>query len=304
MPSNDLLFPLSAIVGQQHLKRALLIAAANPEVGSLLVRGERDAGKRTAVTALTGILPMISAREGCAVHCSPALGQRCPLCADRPAQTLARARTPFVEVPISASDDQLMGSRIDGEPYPGLLAKANSGYLFIDRVNLFGEGQIRKVFEVHEAGVLERHKDRWPSRFVLLATMNDDEGALPSDLLAGFSLCTSVRALGDIEERLEVVKRIESFNISPDDFIRHYVREEDALRARVSNARRLLPRTEIPAEIHRRMERACKPLVIGEVVLHRFSAAVKGSASLNERIWVTAEDLKDVSPLVLDHLRS
>lgn len=300
-PTEPATFPLSAIVGQQHLKRALLIAASSADIVGLLVRGERDAGKRTAVTALAVILPVINAPEGCIVHCSPSLGQCCPLCTARAPLKIVHVRAPFIEVPISVTEENLMGCMVDGEPYPGLLARANRGYLFIDRVNLFSESLVQKIFDVQRAGELFIEGDRWPSKFVLLATMNDEEGAISRGLMSRFSLCTNVKALTDIEERLEVVKRVESFRISPDDFIRHYTREDDTLRSRVLNARRLLPRTEMPLEVYRRMERLCKPL--GKMALDRLSAAAKGNAALNERIWVTTEDLNDAAPLVIEHMK-
>jgi Mg-chelatase subunit ChlI len=306
MPADEhgAAFPLSAIVGQQALKRALLITAANPSVGSVLVGGTRDAGKRTAIRALSSILPNVKAHRGCPVQCPPGPFKPCPICSKAEKLETVNAPAPLVDVPITSDMGQIVGRRVDNEPFPGLLGKANQGYAVLERINLFSEKTLRHIFEVQEKGLVESGGDSWPAKFAILATMNDEEGEMSASLVERFSLSVNVEALTDIEERLEVIKRVESYRLDPGRFRSHYEREEGELRARVSEARRLMARTELSVAMQKEMERRCSGLKgLKDVAIQRMSQAVLGNAALNGRIWGTSEDVRDVSSFVLGHLK-
>ncbi|MBI5000430.1 MAG: ATP-binding protein [Euryarchaeota archaeon] len=301
---NKAAFPLSALVGQQALKRALLIAAANPSIGSALVRGTRDAGKRTAIRGLSSILPNIKAHRGCPVRCPPGPYKPCPICSEAEKLETVNAPAPLVDISITSDMGQLAGRRVDNEPFAGLLGRANQGYAVLDRINLFSEKTLRHIFEVQEKGVVESDGDMWPAKFVILATMNDEEGELSASLVERFALCVRVSALTDIEERLEVIKRVESYRLDPERFRSHYEREEGEMRARVAEARRLMPRAELSAAMQKEMERRCSGLRgLKDSAVLRMSQAVLGNAALNGRIWGTSEDVRDVSSFVLGHLK-
>jgi len=295
-------YPLTAIVGHQDLKRGLLLAVANPRIGTVLISGERDTGKRTAAHGLAPLLPFLDAMEECPVQCSPSARKKCPVCESRGGKAKpTRARMPFVEIPISATEDKLLGSMRGGAPNPGLLATANGGIAFMERANLFSEGTLGLVLDVRNAGKIERN-GAWPAQFTLVATMNEEEGELAKELLGRFSMAIHVSSLGDIEERLEILRRVEAYKGGPREFAGHYAREEAAVRERLVAARKMLDRADVPKKVTGVIEKVCKKVgADGESALRNLREAALASAILDGRSWATVEDVAEVADFVLKH---
>src|SRR5438132_3462521 len=214
--------PFSALVGQDLMKRALVLNAINPAIGGVLIRGERGTAKSTAVRALSKLLPEIDVAKGCRYSCDPGDPQRwCDDCraaaaagAERHAQ---RRRVRVVELPVNASEDRVVGS-IDAEAAikhgervfdPGVLAGANRGVLYVDEVNLLDDHLVDVLLDAAAMGrnIVEREGISFshPASFVLVGTMNPEEGELRPQLLDRFGLCVDVGSLTDIDDRLKII---------------------------------------------------------------------------------------------------
>jgi magnesium chelatase subunit I len=216
-------FPFTAIVGQDDMKLAFVIAAIDPSVGGVLVFGDRGTGKSTAVRALARLLPPMRSVVGCAYNCDPAAtAALCDGCKKRAAQgglkTTLRA-APVVDLPLGATEDRVVGALdleralTQGEKSfePGLLAKANRGFLYIDEANLLEDHLVDLLLDVAASGenVVEREglSVRHPARFVLIGSGNPEEGELRPQLLDRFGLAVDVKTPTDIPTRIEVVRR-------------------------------------------------------------------------------------------------
>ena len=214
-------FPFSAIVGQDEMRRALLVIATDPSIGGVLVFGDRGTGKSTAIRALAALLPDVPAVEGCAYRCDPA--DEAALCTECRARGPGRLRVrmapvPVVDLPLGATEDRVVGA-LDLERAlsqgvrsfePGLLARANRGFLYIDEVNLLEDHLVDLLLDVAASGenVVEREglSVRHPARFVLIGSGNPEEGDLRPQLLDRFGLSVEVRTPDTLAERVEVVR--------------------------------------------------------------------------------------------------
>ena len=219
-----LTFPFSAIVGQDDMKLAIVLTAIDPSIGGVLVLGDRGTGKSTAVRALAALLPKMRVVTGCRYGCDPAAA-RCPDClakASGKAPPSQLASVPVVDLPLGATEDRVVGA-LDLERAlsqgvkafePGLLARANRGYLYIDEVNLLEDHLVDLLIDVAASGenVVEREglSVRHPARFVLVGSGNPEEGELRPQLLDRFGLSVEVKTPGTLAERVEVVKRREA----------------------------------------------------------------------------------------------
>ena len=245
-------FPFSALVGQDEMKRAILVAAIDASVGGVLVFGDRGTGKSTAVRALAALLPKMNAVAGCPYHCDPA-GALCNDCAARRAGGRAlkaeKVSVPVVDLPLGATEDRVVGA-LDLERAlaqgvkafePGLLARANRGFLYIDEVNLLEDHLVDLLIDVAASGenVVEREglSVRHPARFVLVGSGNPEEGELRPQLLDRFGLSVEVRTPADVATRVEVVRRRDRFERDPEAFVAQWQKEEDKLRRRIVKAR-------------------------------------------------------------------
>lgn len=224
-------FPFSAIVGQDDMKLAFMIAAVDPSVGGVLAFGDRGTGKSTAVRALAALLPKIRVAVGCAYNCEPDDPARlCDACRDggKPKSQLHGA--PVVDLPLGATEDRVVGA-LDleralrrGEKHfePGLLARANRGFLYIDEVNLLEDHLVDLLLDVAASGVnlVEREglSVRHPARFVLIGSGNPEEGELRPQMLDRFGLAVDVKTPLDVPSRIEVVKRRDAFERDPITF--------------------------------------------------------------------------------------
>lgn len=313
-----MIYPFSAIVGQQDMTNALLIAAIEPALGGVLAFGDRGTGKSTAIRALAALLPTMRAVAGCRYRCDPADRKR--LCTDCQARLtqgklpVTRIAAPVVDLPLGATEDRVIGALdleralADGSKHfePGLLAGANRGFLYIDEINLLEDHLVDLLLDVAASGenVVEREglSLRHRARFVLIGSGNPEEGELRPQLLDRFGLCVEVRTPTDIEQRLEVVRRRDAFEHNPVAFARRFAEAERVVRARIKRGRALLPKVDVPESILRRATTLCIALgtdgLRGELTLTR---AARAKAALDGVDCVTEAHLREIAPAALRH---
>jgi magnesium chelatase subunit I len=297
-------FPFSAIVGQDEMKLAILVAAVDPGVGGVLVFGDRGTGKSTAVRALAGLLPKMRATVGCAYACDPAAPPACADCGRLKAG--ARTRTQqvpvtVVDLPLGATEDRVVGAldleralaRGEKAFEPGLLARAHRGFLYIDEVNLLEDHLVDLLIDVAASGqnVVEREglSVRHPARFVLVGSGNPEEGELRPQLLDRFGLAVDVRTPTDLPTRVEVVRRRDAYERDPAAFAVAWKKDEDRLRRRILAGRDALAQVEVPDAALERAAQLCLALgtdgLRGELTLIRAGralAAFDGAALLGD----------------------
>ncbi|MFE3432107.1 putative cobaltochelatase [Streptomyces sp. NPDC059171] len=309
-------YPFTAIVGQDDLRLGLLLNAVSPAVGGVLVRGEKGTAKSTAVRALAALMPEVSVVPGCRFSCDP--GSPDPACPDGPHAQAAgvsrAART--VELPVGASEDRLVGA-LDIERAlsegvkafePGLLADAHRGILYVDEVNLLHDHLVDLLLDaaamgasyVEREGVSVRHA----ARFLLVGTMNPEEGELRPQLLDRFGLTVEVAASRDTDERVEVVRRRLAYDDDPEGFAARWAEEEGALRERIAAARVLLPRVALSDGVLRQIAATCAAFEVdgmrADIVMARTATALAAWAGREE---VTADDVRQAALLALPHRR-
>jgi len=298
------------------MKDALVAVAVDPGIGGVLVFGERGTGKSTAVRALAQLLPKIERVVDCAYNCAPGglagLCQRCE--GSESAPKSERAPVPVVDLPLGASEDRVVGS-LDleaalnrGEKVfePGLLARANRGFLYIDEVNLLDDHLVDLLIDVAASGenLVEREglSVRHPARFVLVGSGNPEEGELRPQLLDRFGLSVDVGTPQEIDERVEVVMRRDAFERDANAFAKRYQRKESQLRSAIVAAREVLDDVEVGREILEAAAALCRELktdgLRGEITLMK---AARATAALAGRPAVTLDDLRRVAPSVLRH---
>ena len=312
-----MVFPFSAIVGQDEMKLAILIAAVDPSVGGVLVFGDRGTGKSTAVRALAALLPPMRAVVGCRYHCDPAWRTACDECEARKAVGGRKSQlvpVPVVDLPLGATEDRVVGA-LDLERAltqgvkafePGLLARANRGFLYIDEVNLLEDHLVDLLIDVAASGenVIEREglSVRHPARFVLVGSGNPEEGELRPQLLDRFGLSVEVRTPQDIASRVQVVKRRDAFERDPDGFAATWADEEARVRRQIVAARKRLAKVVVPDAALERAAQLCMSLgtdgLRGELTLVR---AARGFAALQGDLSVGDAHLRRVAPPALRH---
>ncbi|GIV97723.1 MAG: hypothetical protein KatS3mg057_2380 [Herpetosiphonaceae bacterium] len=313
------LYPFSALVGQERLKRALLLNAINPRIGGVLIRGEKGTAKSTAVRALARLLPPIAVVADCPYSCPPDRPEHmCESCLQRlrSGETLPVAERPtrLVELPVSASEDRVVGSLdlehalVEGQRRfePGLLAEVNRGLLYVDEVNLLDDHLVDLLLDAAAMGLNTVEREgisiSHPARFILVGTMNPEEGELRPQLLDRFGLVVEIGGLTDIAERVAVIERRMAYEADPTGFVASWEPQEQALRERIRQAKALLQQVRITQadmaavatlalELHVDGHRA--DLAILETA--RTNAAWSGHTSLS------AEDLRIAAQLALPH---
>ena len=311
-------YPFSAIVGQDDMKLAVLIAAVEPGIGGVLAFGDRGTGKSTAVRGLAALLPPLKAIAACRYGCDPDAPDT--LCSDcRAMSKAARAKThlrpvPVVDLPLGASEDRVLGA-LDIEAAltrgvkafePGLFAKANRGFLYIDEVNLLDDHLVDVLLDVAASGenLVEREglSVRHPARFVLIGTGNPEEGELRPQLLDRFGLFVEVTTPTDIAERVEVVRRREAFERDPSAFLDRWRGADARLRQKVLAARRKASAVEVPDVARDWASRLCVRLgtdgLRGELTLLR---AARAYAALEGETVVSVPMLARLAPMTLRH---
>ena len=307
-------FPFAAIVGQDDMKTALLIAAVDPKIGGVMVFGDRGTGKSTTVRALADLLPVQTVNEGCPYRCDLPDCEDCPALDERISLSTVLEPTPVVELPLGATEDRVLGALdleralTSGEKRfePGLLARAHGGFLYIDEINLLEDHIVDLLLDVSASGinVVEREglSIRHPARFVLIGSGNPEEGELRPQLLDRFGLSVSVRSSNDVATRVEVVKRRLDFESDADDFRARWQAQANTIRNKIVTARDRLTETELPDEIVTLAATICVKLgtdgTRGELTLTR---AARALAAYEASHTVTADHLRMVAPLALGH---
>ena len=310
-------FPFSAIVGQDELKLALCVNAVDPLVGGALIRGERGSGKTTVVRALGGILPMQRVVAGCPYRCDPGdRGTMCAACAalDPDVIPVATERMRIIELPVSASLERVVGG-IDIEAAlrhgvtrfsPGILASANRNVLYLDEVNLTSDSIVDALLDTAASGIntVEREGISFthPARFVLVGTMNPQEGELRPQLLDRFGVCVDVRGFADVEQRAEVADREAAFRRRDPGFAARYEQADRGLGASIEAARTGLGGVSIAPALARVICQTCVDAGVAghraDVVMHHAAMAL---AALRSRHRATPADVGDAATLALAH---
>ncbi|WP_273454963.1 magnesium chelatase ATPase subunit I [Nevskia ramosa] len=299
-------FPFSAIVGQEEMKLALLIAAVEPAIGGVMVFGDRGTGKSTAVRALAALLPPMEAVIGCPYHCAPddpseACQTSLAKLGDAKKKT-HKVPVPVVDLPLGATEDRVVGA-LDLEKAlaqgikafePGLLARANRSFLYVDEVNLLEDHLVDLLIDVAASGenVVEREglSIRHPARFVLIGSGNPEEGELRPQLLDRFGLSVEVSTPTDLALRISVVRRRDAFERDRAAFIAEWQKEDDKVRRRIVAARKRLDTVTVPDAVLERAASLCLSLgtdgLRGELTLMRAAralAALDGDATVGDR---------------------
>jgi magnesium chelatase subunit I len=308
-------YPFTAIVGQAAMKLALTMAAVDPRIGGVLVYGDRGTGKSTAVRALADLLPPIEAVADCPYQCAPDSPQGlCTRCdAQRPDRT-RRIAVPVVDLPLGATEDRVVGALdleralAHGERAfePGLLARANRGFLYIDEVNLLDDHLVDLLLDVAASGENRVEREglsiRHEARFVLVGSGNPEEGELRPQLLDRFGLCVDVTTPAGIPERVEVVRRRDAFDRDPQAFQAAWKRRQAAERRRLARAQARVDAIEVPDPMLARAAQLCVALgtdgLRGELTLVR---AARALAALQGAAVVVDEHLRAVAQPALVH---
>ncbi|MER5221300.1 putative cobaltochelatase [Streptomyces flaveus] len=309
-------YPFTAIVGQDDLRLALLLNAVSPQVGGVLVRGEKGTAKSTAVRALSALLPDVDVVAGCRFSCDPVSPD--PACPDGPHERGGGVQRParMVELPVGASEDRLVGA-LDIERAlaegvkafePGLLASAHRGILYVDEVNLLHDHLVDLLLDaaamgasyVEREGVSVQHA----SKFLLVGTMNPEEGELRPQLLDRFGLTVEVAASREPDQRVEVVRRRLAYDDDPAAFAARWADEEASVRARIVAARELLPSVQLGDAALRQIAATCSAFEVdgmrADIVMARTATAL---AAWSGRTDVLAEDVRQAALLALPHRR-
>jgi magnesium chelatase subunit D len=316
---NRPIFPFTALVGQDRMKRALLLNAINPQIGGVLIRGEKGTAKSTAVRALVNLLPEITVVADCPYSCDPDRPDRfCLDCAERRAkgEVLPRACRPvrIVELPVGATEDRLIGmldlekAIQEGQRHfePGLLAAANRGILYIDEVNLLSDHLVDVLLDAAAMGInfVEREGISFahPAHFLLVGTMNPEEGELRPQLLDRFALAVEVEGLQDPSQRMEVVKRRIAFETDPVEFGKQWASSEEQERIRLQKARELLPQVHLSEANLSLLTRICIEYKVdglrADIALYKTACTL---AAYRGRTEVIEEDIQEAAELVLLH---
>ncbi|MBB5933679.1 magnesium chelatase subunit D [Streptomyces zagrosensis] len=309
-------YPFTAVVGMDDMRLGLLLNAVSPSIGGVLVRGEKGTAKSTMVRGIASLLPEIATVAGCRFSCDPATpDQACPDGPHEPGTGTTRASR-LVELPVGASEDRLVGALdieralADGVKSfePGLLADAHRGILYVDEVNLLHDHLIDLLLDaaamgssyVEREGVSVRHA----ARFLLVGTMNPEEGELRPQLLDRFGLTVEVAASREPDQRVEVVRRRLAYEEGPAAFAARWAGAEGELRERIAAARALLPQVKLGDGVLRQIAAVCAAFEVdgmrADIVTARTSTALAAWAGRTE---VTTEDVRQAALLALPHRR-
>ena len=312
--AQDTIFPFSAIVGQERMKLALILNAINPAIGGVLIRGEKGTAKSTAARSLAALLPQIEVVTGCPYSCEPSSPfEGCDFCAANQGHAVHR-QARLVELPVSATEEAVVG-KLDIEVAiregrrsfePGLLASAHRGILYIDEVNLLNDHVVDVLLDsaamgrnfVEREGISFSH----PARFLLIGTMNPEEGDLRPQFIDRFGLAVEIEHIRDAERRAEVVRRRIAYEGNPDTFSEAWAREEEAERRRITDAITLLPSVTLDDGVLTFIARLCAEHEVdglrADIVIYK---AAQTLAAYEGRTNVTPDDVLKVAEMALLH---
>lgn len=312
-----MIYPFAAIVDQEEMKLALILNVIDPSIGGVLIMGEKGTGKSTAVRALAELLPEIEVVQGCPFNCDPK-GPLCTFCEERkeresPLPTEKR-KMEVVELPLGVTEDRVIGTLdleyalVHGKRRfePGLLARANRNFLYIDEVNLLEDHIVDLLLDsaamgtnrVEREGISITH----PCRFILVGSMNPEEGELRPQFLDRFGLCVEVRAIVDKKLRYEVLRRRIEFDTDREGFLAKWRPEQEKLREKILKAKEHLSEVELGEEAYEAVVNLNTQLSLdghrGDIVLLK---AARALSAFKGRDRVTKEEIKEIAPLALKH---
>jgi len=312
------IFPFSAIVGQKRMQTGLILNAVNPRIGGILIRGEKGTAKSIAVRALAELLSEIDVVEGCPFSCNPDFPAKfCPMCMDRSEKgelPRTKRRTSVVELPINATEDRVVGT-LDlehalkkGEKRfePGLLAQANRGILYVDEVNLLDDHIVDILLDSAAMGVntVEREGVSYShtAEFILVGTMNPEEGELRPQLLDRFGLCVAITGIMQSEDRIEIIKRWDAYEADPGAFYNEWKSEDEKLTKKIVDAQKLLPEVGLSNKILGKIANVAIEIGVdghrADLVMMKASKTI---AAFLGRTDVTEDDLLSGAELALFH---
>ncbi len=312
-------YPFTAIAGQERMKRALLLNAVNPRIGGVLIRGERGTAKSTAARSLAALLPEVRSVTGCRFGCDPDRPTSlCTECRERVAGgeplPVESRRTAFVDLPVSATEDRVVGTMDieraiqKGERWfePGVLAAANRGLLYIDEVNLLDDHVVDILLDSAASGmnIVEREGISFahPARFILVGTMNPEEGDLRPQLLDRFALCVDVRGIIDLRDRVAIMERNLQFEGDPEGFRAEWRAQEIELSKEIERARELVDHVAYTSRDLRTIAGLTTSLKVdghrADLVILK---AARAQAALEGRDSLTDRDIARAAELALPH---
>ncbi|AAM04316.1 TPA: putative cobaltochelatase [Methanosarcina acetivorans] len=315
---NIINYPFTAIVGQEKMKKALVLNLINPKVGGVLIRGEKGTAKSTAVRALASLLPEIEVVEGCKFKCDPNhTNEFCEECLGKlNAGTLrvSQVKMKVVDLPVSATEDRVVGT-LDieyaiktGEKRfePGVLAMAHRGILYVDEINLLDDHLVDVLLDSAAMGVntIEREGISFthPANFVLVGTMNPEEGELRPQLLDRFGLCVDIRGINDLSLRVELIKYRLSYEADPEAFAAKWKAAETELCEQILNAKQLLPEVRISDDMLELISQICIDMGVdghrADLTMMKTSITL---AAFYGRTEVTEDDVREAAELTLSH---
>ena len=318
MTIKRVIFPFPAIVSQELMKLGLILNVINPTLSGVLIRGENGTGKSTAVRALAQILPEIEVIEDCPFQCALEDQQEvCPTCqfngSCNPERVIKR-KVKVIELPISATEDRVVGTidiehalkRGEKKIEPGILASAHRGILYVDEVNLLDDHIVDVLLDSAAMGIntIEREGVSFshPARFVLVGTMNPEEGEIRPQLLDRFGLCVNIQSLNNADKRIEIVKRREEFETSPQEFSKIWQPESQKLIERINKAKETYSQVTIDDTVLRKIVDLVIDLNIdghrGEIMMMKVA---KTMASFDGRTQVTSKNVEAAVELCLSH---
>ncbi len=313
------IYPFSAIVGQELMKKALILNIIDPTIGGVLIRGEKGTAKSTAVRALAAALPEIKVVKGCKFYCNPDdIDSLCEFCKENLEKNklleYEYKKMKVVNLPVGSTEDRVVGT-IDIEKVlkegiksfePGILAEANRGILYIDEVNLLSDHIVDIILDAAAMGenYIEREGISFshPSKFVLIGTMNPEEGDLRPQLLDRFGLCVEIKGIKNVESRVEVVKRRKEFEKNTSKFIKKWQKLDNLLQKKIVKAKKNLNKIKIDDVFLKIIAQISIDLNVdghrADIIMEKTSkalAAFYGDKKVNEK------HIREASKLVLPH---
>lgn len=316
--TRRLLYPFIAIVGQEMMKKALILNAIDPEIGGVLIQGQKGTAKSISVRGLAEILPGIAVVEGCRFNCDPEDKENlCPECEQRQAEgrfNVVKRPIKVIDLPLNTTEDRLLGS-IDIERIlregtkafePGILAEAHRGILYVDEINLLDDYVVDTLLDAAAMGIALVEREgisvSYPAKFIIVGSMNPEEGELRPQLLDRLALLVSVKGITDIASRIEIVRRRERFTSNPEEFRKKFNVEQNDLRARIVKARETLPFITITPQLLEMIARLSMDFKVdghrADIIIER---AARANVAFDGRREVTVDDIIVAAEMALPH---
>ena len=312
-------FPFTAILGQEKMKMGLILNVIDPQIGGVLLTGHQGTGKSTAVRSLVEVMPQIEVNKGCAFSCDPN-SDAADLCEDcQTKKESGKISTEFrdmelVNLPLGVTEDMVCGSlSIDKvltegirALHPGLLAKANRGILYVDEINLLQDHIVDVLLDSAASGIniIEREgiSVSHPSKFILVGSMNPEEGDLRPQIADRLGLEVKIKAPRDPELRAEITRRVIEFDDNPKIFIQKYEEDQEKLKQQILSARKTVKEVQIPSSVYNFVSRIVNELeIFSQRADITFIRCARANAALNDRKTITEEDLNVAMDLVFEH---